>query len=85
MAEPTTHPDAVPTLPGTPPEPAAAYFTLREAAVFGAIVGAILLTANAYICATWSYFFGWPGWIVWQAGPGVLALAFVPATILRFR
>lgn len=60
-------------------------FTLRRIAVFGSIVSTILLSANALVCATWSYFFGMPGWIAWQALPGALAVAFIPATILRFR
>jgi hypothetical protein len=34
---------------------------------------------------TWSYFFALPGWLIWQIVPGALALAFIPATILRFR
>jgi predicted MPP superfamily phosphohydrolase len=83
--EPATNLEPAPVLPAAPPEQPAAYFTLREAAVFGSIVGAILLSANAVVCATWSYFFSLPGWLVWQAGPGAIALAFVPATILRFR
>jgi len=64
----------------TPPD-----FTLREMAVFGSIVSVILLSANALVCATWSYFFGLPGWIAWQIIPGALAIVFIPATILRFR
>jgi uncharacterized protein len=60
-------------------------FTLREMAVFGSIVSVILLSANALVCATWSYFFGLPGWVAWQVIPGALALVFIPATILRFR
>ncbi len=60
-------------------------FTARRIAVFGSIVSAILLSANALVCATWSYFFGLPGWIAWQALPGALAVAFIPTTILRFR
>ena len=63
-----------------PPE-----FTLSRIARFGSIVSAILLSANALACATWSYFFGLPGWILWQVIPGVLAVVFIPATILRFR
>ena len=50
-------------------------FTLRRIAVFGSIVSAILLSANALVCATWSYFFGISGWIAWQAIPGALAIA----------
>lgn len=60
-------------------------FTFRRIAVFGSIVSTILLATNALVCATWSYFFGLPGWIAWQVLPGVLAAAFIPATILRFR
>jgi hypothetical protein len=60
-------------------------FTLKRIAVFGSIVSTILLSANAFVCATWSYFFGLPGWIAWQVVPGALAIAFIPATILRFR
>ena len=61
------------------------FFTLREVAVFGSLMSLILLSANALVCATWSYFFGLPGWMVWQIVPGALAFAFVPATMLRFR
>ncbi len=53
--------------------------------MFGSIVMAIFLSANALVCATWSHFFGLPGWIAWQALPGGVAVAFIPATILRFR
>src|SRR5277367_1315197 len=60
-------------------------FTARRIAVFGTIVSTILLSGNALVCATWSYFFGVPGWMAWQAIPGVSAIAFIPATILRFR
>ena len=60
-------------------------FTWRRIAVFGSIVSTILLSANALVCATWSYFFGMPGWMAWQALPGALAVAFIPTTILRFR
>jgi predicted MPP superfamily phosphohydrolase len=67
-----------------PPEGTSA-FTWWEIARFGSIVSSILLTANALVCATWSYFFGIPGWVAWQALPGAMAIAFIPATILRFR
>jgi uncharacterized protein len=60
-------------------------FTTRRIAVFGSIVSTILLSANALVCATWSYFFGPPGWLAWQVLPGALAVAFIPTTILRFR
>jgi hypothetical protein len=70
------------------PEPAPAApsdFTLGRMLRFGSIVSAILLGANALVCATWGHLFGVPGWLAWQALPGLLALAFIPATILRFR
>jgi predicted MPP superfamily phosphohydrolase len=60
-------------------------FTLRRIAVFGSIVSAILLSANAFVCATAGFFFGVSGWLAWQVVPGVMAIAFIPATILRFR
>ncbi len=52
---------------------------------FASVVSIILLSANAVVCATWSHFFSVPGWLAWQALPGVLAVAFVPTTMLRFR
>jgi uncharacterized protein len=67
------------------PPAAPSDFTLGRIIRFGSIVSAILLSANALVCATWSYFFGLPGWIAWQFLPGALAVAFIPATILRFR
>jgi len=66
--------------PASPPD-----FTWRRMAVFGSIVSAILLSTNALVCATLSYFFGLSGWITWQALPGALAIVFIPTTILRFR
>ena len=60
-------------------------FTLREIAVFGSVASAILLAANALVCATWGYFFDLPGWIAWQSLPGALAVAFIAASVLRFR
>jgi len=60
-------------------------FPLRRIVRFGSIVSAILLSANALVCATLSHFFDLPGWIEWQALPGALAVAFIPATVLRFR
>jgi predicted MPP superfamily phosphohydrolase len=61
------------------------HFTWRRLAIFISIVSTILLAANAVVCATWSYFFDLPGWLAWQALPGLLAVAFIPTTILRFR
>jgi predicted MPP superfamily phosphohydrolase len=72
----------VPAVAKTPE--AAPVFTWREMATFGSIVSTILLAVNAVVCATWSYFFGLPGWIAWQVLPAALALAFIPATIVRF-
>ena len=60
-------------------------FTWRGIALVGFIASTVLLLANALFCGTWSYFFALPGWIAWQALPGVLAVAFIPASILRFR
>jgi predicted MPP superfamily phosphohydrolase len=60
-------------------------FTMRELVRFVSIVAVILLSANALVCWTWSYFFGLPGWIAWQALPGALAVVFIPATVLRFK
>lgn len=88
MTESAANLSAEVILPATFPErptSGSAHFTPREMAVFGSIASAILLSANAFVCATWGHFSGLPGWIAWQAIPGVLALAFIPATILRFR
>ena len=86
MNEPVTNVAAEPAFLAPPAEqPVNAHFTLREMAVFGSIISAILLSANALVCATWSHFFGLPGWIAWQALPGAVAVAFIAATILRFR
>jgi hypothetical protein len=59
--------------------------TLRRIAVAVSIVTAILLSVNAFVCATWSHFFAVPGWGVWQAAPGLLTVAFIGATLLGFR
>lgn len=87
MTEPAAKLETAPAFPVAPPQqPAAsADFTLMEMVRFGSIVSAILLLANALVCATWSHFFGVSGWLAWQAVPGALAIAFIPATILRFR
>ena len=50
-----------------------------------AIVPAILLTVNGLVCATLSHFLGIPGWLAWQAVPGLLPIAFIAATIAGFR
>ncbi|MES2307916.1 MAG: metallophosphoesterase, partial [Verrucomicrobiota bacterium] len=59
--------------------------TVKRMSAFSLILSAVLLSANAFVCATWSHFFEIPGWMAWQALPGVVALAFIPATIFRFR
>jgi len=60
-------------------------FTLMELIRFVSIVAVILLSANALVCWTWSYFFDLPGWVAWQTLPGALAVIFIPATVLRFK
>jgi hypothetical protein len=74
-------------VPGVSPAPPAAtpHLTWGRIARFGLIVSTILLAANAVVCATLSQFFGVPGWIIWQVFPGALVIAFIPATLLRFR
>jgi predicted MPP superfamily phosphohydrolase len=69
------------------PQPAAtpSAFPLRRMISFALIVSAILLGANALVCATIGHFFGVRGWLAWQLAPGIVALAFIPTTILRFR
>jgi predicted MPP superfamily phosphohydrolase len=49
------------------------------------IVPVILLAVNGFVCATAGHFFGIPGWLVWQVIPGLLAIAFIAATIAGFR
>jgi predicted MPP superfamily phosphohydrolase len=83
MTPPIAQPEAAPVVPAASPEPspgASEAFTLKEILVFGSILAAIFLSANAL----GSHFFGLPGWIAWQALPGALSLAFIAATILRF-
>jgi len=67
------------------PRVSPAGITWRRIAVFGSIVSTILLSATAVVCATCSHFFNLPGRSAWQVLPAVLAIAFIPATILRFR
>jgi predicted MPP superfamily phosphohydrolase len=45
----------------------------------------ILLGANGFVCATWSQFFGLPGWLWLQFIPGSLAVAFILSTIAGYR
>jgi predicted MPP superfamily phosphohydrolase len=86
MATPIPNVEEEHVVPAASSEPSAAApaFPLRRIVVFGLVVSTILLSANAFVCATWGHFFGVPGWIAWQALPGALAVAFIPATILRF-
>lgn len=74
-----------PAAPVEKPAEVTPMFTMRELVRFVSIVAAILLSANALVCWTWSYFFNLPGWLAWQAIPGALAVAFIPATVLRFK
>lgn len=53
--------------------------------VFAAVLTAILLAANALVCATLGYFFDLPGWSLWQGVPGALLVSFVVTTIHGFR
>jgi hypothetical protein len=86
LAAPISNVEEKPVSPGElKPRVSPVHFTWRRVAVFASIVSAILLSANAVVCATWSYFFDLSGWIAWQALPGALAIAFIPVTILRFR
>src|SRR5215471_118880 len=57
----------------------------RRIGVFVGIVLTILLSANAFVCATWSHFFGLPGWPWWQFIPGSLAIAFILSAIAGYR
>jgi predicted MPP superfamily phosphohydrolase len=71
--------------PAVQPKEVMPMFTLGELVRFVSIVAVILLSANALVCWTWSYFFDLPGWVAWQALPGALAVVFIPATVLRFK
>jgi predicted MPP superfamily phosphohydrolase len=53
--------------------------------VMAVIVSTILLMANGFVCATLSHFFGIAGWLIWQAIPGSLPIAFIATTIVGFR
>jgi uncharacterized protein len=57
----------------------------RRIGVFVGIVLTILLSANAFVCATWSQFFELPGWLWWQFIPGSLAVAFILSAIAGYR
>src|SRR5215469_11724208 len=65
--------------------PATPRIESRRIVRFVALVLTILLSANALVCATWSQFFGLPGWLWWQFIPGSLAVAFVLSAIAGYR
>ncbi len=71
--------------PSPLPASTAPAFPTRRLILMAALVSAILLTVNAFVCATLSHFLGLPGWPIWQAIPGVLPIAFLAATIIGFR
>ena len=84
MTEPISkmaEPDDFPAKPVAEDSP----MSLGRVVQFGSIVSTILLLANALVCATWSAFFGLPGWLAWQAVPGLLAVTFVVTSIAGFR
>ncbi len=49
------------------------------------VIAAILFLVTGFVCATWSHFFGVPGWCWWQAGPDLLTVGFIGATLVGFR
>jgi predicted MPP superfamily phosphohydrolase len=49
------------------------------------IVPVILLTVNAFVCATLGHFLAIPGWLFWQVIPALLPIAFIAVTIVSFR
>lgn len=65
--------------------PASPEVRSRHIGVFAGVVLTILLSANAFVCATWSHFFGLPGWLWWQFLPGMLPIAFLVSIITGFR
>jgi uncharacterized protein len=67
------------------PQSAQPELGLRRIAIFVGVISTILLIANGFVCATWSYFFGMPGWLWWQLIPGSLVAAFIASTIVGFR
>lgn len=86
----TASPSSVKETPAFPADssksnPARPGLELKRIAVFASVVSTILLTANGFVCATWSHFFRMPGWLWWQFIPGSLVLAFIASTIIGFR
>jgi predicted MPP superfamily phosphohydrolase len=86
----TASPSSAKETPAFPADPAKSNsarpgLELRRIAIFGSVVSTILLIANGFVCATWSHFFGIPGWQWWQLIPDSLALAFIVSTLVGFR
>ncbi len=86
-----TTPVSSPPGPSPSPDPAPVAdagtrdFPARRLALMALIISTLLLTVNAFVCATLSHFFELPGWAIWQALPGIFPLAFLAATIAGFR
>jgi predicted MPP superfamily phosphohydrolase len=78
-------PRAVATAVPAQSAPANQAIPMRRIVRFATTVLFILLFVNGLVCATASYFFSLPGWLVWQGLPGSLAAAFVLTSILGFR
>src|SRR5579871_2021307 len=86
MASPSSFKDTQSFSAGpTESTPATPRVESRRIGRFVGVVLAILLSANAFVCGTWSHFFGLPGWAWWQFIPGSLAVAFILSTIAGFR
>jgi predicted MPP superfamily phosphohydrolase len=87
MTDSISHVETAPIVPGAPSasSPARPHFTVRRIAPFAVIISAILLSANAFACATWVHFLSIPRGGGWQLISGALTIAFIPATFLRFR
>lgn len=73
--------------PGEPANarPRHARMGFRRMAVFGSVVGAILLLANAFVWGTWGHFTRWPGSVLGELLSGMFAIAFVATTLAGFR
>jgi len=63
--------ESVPSATSPDPESTAQVFPARRLIRIIAIVPAILLTVNGFVCATLSHFLGISGWLIWQAIPGI--------------
>jgi predicted MPP superfamily phosphohydrolase len=58
---------------------------VRRLAGIASFILAFLLLVNGLVCATFAYFLGLSGWLLWQAVPASLVGAFVATSILGFR